>query len=282
MVAGGAVCAKMLCDYREFMDARGAAERAAWYATESRRELAETCDELEECARRIEQSQSLRPGLQQPLDWSRLYRQEPALYWWCQFRSILGPGGAASSGLQPREPRVRVDQGRDLPPQRPHAAFHENLNAELQALPPALQQMRNATQQELQERARQDRCLREETARRWRRMCQSMEADIVHSMRLSNVKMSGSGRVGTCDSNSGTYKYLCCMSAKKLSISWHASRKFLMRDRHHETCSKLPVMFLPASDAICVIRNMHDKSHNLPDGGTFAFESVSFPRTVED
>ncbi|CAD7932262.1 unnamed protein product, partial [Amoebophrya sp. A120] len=32
-----------------------------------------------------------------------------------------------------------------------------------------------------------------------------------------------------------------------------------MRDRHHDACSK-PVMLLPAPDAICVIRNMHDKA----------------------
>ncbi len=29
---------------------------------------------------------------------------------------------------------------------------------------------------------------------------------------------------------------------------------------------------LPASDAICVIRNMHDKSRNLPDPDIFTFD----------
>ncbi len=38
--------------------------------------------------------------------------------------------------------------------------------------------------------------------------------DFVYSEGVSNVKMSGSGRVGTCDANSGTHKNLCCMSAK--------------------------------------------------------------------
>ncbi len=47
-----------------------------------------------------------------------------------------------------------------------------------------------------------------------------------------------------------------------------------MRDRHHEACSK-PVMLLPASDAICVIRNMHDKSRNLPDPDTSTFDMES-------
>ncbi|CAD7923467.1 unnamed protein product [Amoebophrya sp. A120] len=44
-----------------------------------------------------------------------------------------------------------------------------------------------------------------------------------------------------------------------------------MRDRHHEACSK-PVMLLPASDATCVIRNMHDKSQNFPDPDIFTFD----------
>ncbi len=37
---------------------------------------------------------------------------------------------------------------------------------------------------------------------------------IATSWYISNVKMSGSGRVGTCDANSGTHKNLWCMSAK--------------------------------------------------------------------
>ncbi len=40
------------------------------------------------------------------------------------------------------------------------------------------------------------------------------DEDAVAAPVVSNVKMSWSGRVRTCDANSGTHKNLCCMSAK--------------------------------------------------------------------
>ncbi len=75
---------------------------------------------------------------------------------------------------------------------------------------------------------------------------------------ISNAKMSGSGRIGTCAANSGIGKNLYCIKHQKLPISCYASREFLMRDRHQEACAK-PVMLLRALETSFVIQKMHDK-----------------------